>query len=97
MGKKTVLIAGQNTLRKKVSRTTESATGVWPAIDNFRTILVRNGLKRLSGMIMYIGGKQSINFRQSIRGAKIGYGNGSRLRQSRNNPVFLNQLSLSPT
>jgi len=42
MSKKTVLIADQNTPKRKVFKTTESAIGVWPVIDNFKTILRKN-------------------------------------------------------
>ena len=42
MGKKTVLIAVQNTLNRKASRIRESAIGAWSVIGNFKTMLRRN-------------------------------------------------------
>ena len=42
MSKKTVLIADQNTPKRRVSKTIENAIGVWPVIGNFKTILKRN-------------------------------------------------------
>jgi len=72
MGKKTVLIAVQNTLNRRASRIRESAIGVWPVIGNFKTILRRNGSKRLSGRNRYIIGRQFINYQRSTTEAKTG-------------------------
>jgi hypothetical protein len=72
MGKKTVPIADQNTPKRKVFKTTESAIDVWPVIDNFKTILRRNGLKRLSGRSTYIGGRPFNRWLKSLVEARIG-------------------------
>jgi hypothetical protein len=69
MGKKTVLIAVQNTLNRKASRIRESAIGAW---SNFKTMLRRNGSKRLSGRNMLIRDKQFINYQRSTTEAKTG-------------------------
>jgi hypothetical protein len=72
MGKKTVPIADQNTPKRKGFKTTESVIGAWPAIGNFKTILGRNGLKRLSGRSMYIGGRPFNRWLKSLVEARIG-------------------------
>jgi len=75
MSKKTVLIADQSTPKGKVFKTIESAIDVWPVIDNFKTILRRNGLKRLSGRSTYISGRPFISYPRDTTEAKTGYGN----------------------
>jgi hypothetical protein len=72
MGKKTVLIAVQNTLNRKASRIRECAIGAWSVIGNFKTMLRRNGSKRLSGRNMFIRDKQFINYQRSTTEAKTG-------------------------
>jgi hypothetical protein len=90
MGKKTVLIAVQNTPNRKASRIRESVIGVWPVIGNFKIIPRRDVSKRLSGRNMFIKDKQSINYQKSITEAKTGYGNAYALYPHEHRIIPLN-------
>jgi hypothetical protein len=43
MGKKTVSIADQNTLRRKVSSVTEDSTAAWSVTGSFKIVPTRTG------------------------------------------------------
>jgi hypothetical protein len=61
MGKKSAPIVDQTTPRRKVRIKRDSAIDVWFAIGSFKGVLRENGWRKLSGMITYTRGKQSIN------------------------------------
>ena len=61
MGKKTVLIVAQTTLRKKVCKTTENGTDALHAESSSKIVPADTGSKKTSGTNMYISGKQSAN------------------------------------
>jgi hypothetical protein len=58
MGKKTVLIADQNALKRKVSSVIEDVTAAWFVTDSFKIVPTKTGEKVLSGRNMYISGKR---------------------------------------
>ena len=43
MGKKTVLIADQNTLKRKVSSVIEDGTAAWSVIGSFKIVPIKTG------------------------------------------------------